>query len=464
MELSNQKQIAIVGLGIVNLVTAYFLARKGYKLVLIDKTPAPADCKNWEKFGCTYGGENVRMYTYTEADNYNEKGSQLYSKMDEAFEQVIDKDGWLVRDKVLLNEQEQAWIQDFHSVSYEQANLFAKDIYEVNINSGTIWQQWMNEAPELFEDVDYVPDILRIYSEAADFQAAQKLHSSLGSLTNAMSLEEVLMKYPGFQRAYQTNMLGGCMMVKGFTLKVQNFCDKIIEFLKNDGAEFRWNTTFSGIERDSSGAVNGIYLDNKLEQFHSYVLSLGAYAGTTLNNTQTNNQLHGILGVWLTIPNLYPELKHSMKIHKMGHVGEDTNVTLINQNGQAVLVLGSGYGYTGNATNNQIQLGELEGIFDSLKHTAKTYFPEAFEAAESYIDQTKKYCIRAWTPTSLGIFEVIPSQGGGRLIITGGNNTGGFTQSPYIADAVLDTLNNKTHPLQSIFDPQRLKEKYNKAT
>ncbi len=457
MTLNNKKRTtAIVGTGIVNLVTAYFLAKEGRDLVLIDKAPPPMEKQDWQKLGCTFGGENVRMYTYTEADNYNEKGHQLYSKMDEAFEQVIDNNGWLVREKSTLNEREQSWIEDFHSVTPKEAIQFAEDMYTVNIQSGDIWYRWMNEAPELFEGVDYVPSILRIYSEEADFFAARKQHSRLNSLTRSMKMEEILEEYPVFRHARQIDMLGGCMTTKGFTLKVHDFCKKIIRFLEDYGAEFRWNTTFSGIQRNEAGKVTGIFVEDELEEYDSYVLSLGAYSGTTLKNTQTNNQLHGVLGVWLTLPNLHPELKYSMKIHKTGHVGEDTNVTLIEQDGKPVLVLGSGYGYTGNSDRSHINCEELKGIFNSLKHTAQTYFPESYEAALPYLDETKKYCVRAWTPTGLGIFEAIPTIGGGQLIITGGNNTGGFTQSPYIADSVVKTLEGAKHPMQQLFHPKRM--------
>jgi glycine/D-amino acid oxidase-like deaminating enzyme len=454
---SPRKKVAIIGSGVVNLITAYFLAKQQYELVIIDKAISPLKNRNWKKQGCTFGGENVRMYTYSEADNYNEKNNQLYSKMNEAFEQTIDNNGWLTRSKETLNKEELSWIQDFHAVSPNEAVQYSEDIYTVNIKCDKLWKKWIKDAPELFDDLDLVNGILRIYSEKADFQAAQQLHNRINSLTHAFDSKTSLLDYPVFGYAHHTGMLSGCILTKGFTLKVQDLCKKIIHFLIEYGAEFKWETTFSGIQRNKWGNVEGVFLNGELKEFDHYVLSLGAYAGTSLHNTQTKNQLHGVLGVWLTIPNLYPELKHSMKIHKKGHVGEDTNITLINKNGKAVLVLGSGYGYTGNSTKNHIKNNELEGIFNSLKHTAQTYFPEAYEAASTYIDDTRKYCVRSWTPTGLGVFETIPTIGGGQLIITGGNNTGGFTQSPYIADAVLSALSGEKHPMHQLFHPNRMK-------
>ena len=39
MHLSKQKKTVIIGTGVVNLITAYFLAKEGHELVLIDKAP-----------------------------------------------------------------------------------------------------------------------------------------------------------------------------------------------------------------------------------------------------------------------------------------------------------------------------------------------------------------------------------------------------------------------------------------
>lgn len=459
MKTNFSQKTVLVGAGVVNLVTAYFLSKQNHELVIIDKAPSPTSQKaNWKNQGCTFGGENVRMYTYTEADNYNEKGSQLYADMGDIFYKPISEGGWLVDSPSSMNEAEKAWAKNHKEVAPQDALQFAEDIYRVNINSGRLWDKMRKEDAFLFEDVDFLPEILRIYSEKADFEAAQKLHRRLGSFKRAFDVKAYAKENPVFQYAHSTDMLGGCMITKGFTLRVQDFCLKIIQYLERKGVNFLWETTFEGIEKNNAGKVSGIKINGELYTFKNYVLSLGAYAGSSLKGTASANQLHGVLGVWLTLPNVHPELKHSMKIHKTGHVGEDTNITLIEDENGKHLVLGSGYGYTGNSTKNHVQVEELKGIFESLKHTARTYFPDAYETCKSYIDDTKKYCVRAWTPTGLGVFEVQEALAG-KLIITGGNNTGGFTQSPYIADAVLKTLNNQTHPMQTLFNPSRMTER-----
>lgn len=444
----------IIGAGVVNLLTAYKLCKQGHSITIIDKAPDPSTQSSWKTLGATFGGENVRMYTYTEADNYNEKNNIIYANMHQVFSCQIKDNGWLVKAPESLNYHEQAWIEAFQNVTGDEARQFSEDIYFVNKSSEQYWQQLMQEDLELFEGVDLLHDILRIYSEKQDFETAQILHNRLGSTKKVYSMEETLQNYPLFTQAYNTQQLGGCITVKGFTLKVQDFCQKIIHYLKEQGVAFRWGTTFQEVVKLPSGKVEGVLLDDTLHTTDNYVLSLGGYAATALKHTQTDNLLHGVLGVWLTVPNIYPELNQSMKIHKTGHVGEDTNVTIINNGKEDVLVLGSGYGYTGNRAKNSIELDELNGIFDSLKHTAATYFPEAYAQVQNTIDETKKYCVRPFTPNGLGMFEVLEATQG-KVIVTGGNNTGGFTQAPYIAEAVWATLDNQVHPLQTLFHPQR---------
>lgn len=445
----------IIGAGVVNLLTAYKLCKQGHSLTIIDKAPNPFAQSSWKTLGATFGGENVRMYTYTEADNYNEKNNVIYANMHQVFSCQIKDNGWLVKDLEELNYQEKDWINAFDEVTAEEACQFSEDIYFVNKSSEQYWQQLMQDDPQLFEGVDLLQDILRIYSEKEDFETAQTLHNRLESTKKVYSMEETLQNYPLFTHAYNTQQLGGCITVKGFTLKVQDFCQKIIHYLQQQGVEFRWNTTFQEVVKLPSGKIEGVLIDDVLHTADNYVLSLGGYAATALKHTQTDNLLHGVLGVWLTLPNIYPELNQSMKIHKAGHVGEDTNVTIINNGKEDVLVLGSGYGYTGNRAKNSIQLEELSGIFESLKHTAATYFPDAYTQVKNTIDETKKYCIRPFTPNGLGVFEVLEATQG-KVIITGGNNTGGFTQAPYIAEAVWATLCDQTHLMQTLFHPQRI--------
>ena len=96
-------------------------------------------------------------------------------------------------------------------------------------------------------------------------------------------------------------------MVKGFTLKVQDFCKKIIRHLIAEGANvqvgYRGHRYSKG---QHQGKVSGIIINGELEEYDNYLYRSAPMPGRA-SAIPTNNQLHGgVLGVWLTIPNLYP--------------------------------------------------------------------------------------------------------------------------------------------------------------
>ncbi|MGH3830300.1 MAG: hypothetical protein ACRDRS_07570 [Pseudonocardiaceae bacterium] len=107
-----------------------------------------------------------------------------------------------------------------------------------------------------------------------------------------------------------------------------------------------------------------------------------------LRGAASHGLIHGVLGIWLTTPNLEPRLEHSFKISRRGHRAEGVNVTVANdREGNPVLIFGSGCGWK-----------------DS-----------------------------------------------GVLIVTGGHNTGGFAQAPMIAEVVLAALRGEWHPMYNLF-------------
>ena len=121
-----------------------------------------------------------------------------------------------------------------------------------------------------------------------------------------------------------------------------------------------------------------------------------------------------------------------------------------------MLVCGAGYGWTGLRPDN-VDPAALTALFDELEETLRRFFPRAHATARAagMLDESKQVCVRPWTPSSLGVFERLTAAGGGALIVTGGHNTGGFAQSPVVAEAVLAALSGRKHMMHSRYDPRR---------
>ncbi len=145
-----------------------------------------------------------------------------------------------------------------------------------------------------------------------------------------------------------------------------------------------------------------------------------------------------------------------MKIARKDHVTEDSNVTLATQNGRNVLYVCSGYGFTGFDPHN-ICPEQLQLVYGGIENTIQNFFPDAYEQVKDTPDFRESFtiCVRPWTSNGLGIFEQIPTTNGGRLVISGGHNTGGFAQAPSVGQAVVAALEGKEHIMHHLYHPQR---------
>ncbi len=72
-----------------------------------------------------------------------------------------------------------------------------------------------------------------------------------------------------------------------------------------------------------------------------------------LKGTASEGKINGGLGAWLRLPNIESSLRNSLKLARKGHMTEDGNITVAtDENGSPIMIIGSGYGYTGlDATN-----------------------------------------------------------------------------------------------------------------
>lgn len=450
-------RVTLVGAGIVNLMTAIDLIERGATIEILEASPDPRSRPPWQRLGATHGGANARMFCFTEADNYNEKGHLVYAKMHQVLRQTVSRGGWLAVEPEQLDRHERAWIERFHAVPRWRAEVFTEDIHGFTISSYPLWKRLQQCAPELFEDVGYTSGVLRLYAEAEKARAAEALHARLGSLTRVLDNDELVRRHPACRDAVMDGQIARGLEVRGFTLNIHDFVARLLAHLEARGVDLSWNRPVSALERTMDGQVIGLRTQEGVVRSEHYVLSPGVYGNCLLEGTRTAGKIQGILGLWIALPNLEPCLRHSVKLHREGHVGEDANITLARDaTGRPLLILGSGYGYLG-CQALDMQSPEIARLFEALEETARRYFPRAFAQAvrEGTLHDTRKACVRPFTCTGLGGFEVTRTAEGGRMVIASGHNTGGFAQAPAVAEAVATTLEGRPHPMQALYDPER---------
>ncbi|KAJ9300048.1 hypothetical protein DTO271G3_2165 [Paecilomyces variotii] len=455
-----KETVLLVGAGIMNLMTAELLAARGYQVQVVDAGPDPRGCKDWTCLGVTNGGGNARMYTRTEADNYNEQGSKIYENMQSVFRKTARNGGWCVKSPEDFTAAEHAWVHAFEQIPPWLARDFRDNIQEVNMEAGKLWNEYIESCPQLFQEVEFRKDILRMYVEPVALDTALALHRRLGAILQATSPQEFLDANPGFKSAAESDHLAGGITVEGFTVNIHPFVAKLMDRIIELGGQFLWDCEVQSIKRDSLGKVAMLESQLGLLEADHFVVSPGVTGNVLLNGTGCENLVHEVLGVWLQIPSLDRQQQHPIKIHRRGHLVEDISVTVAKdmETGEDILMFGGGYGYVGEGCPAPDSL-ELMALFDKLEEVARIYFPQGYAVAKDrgtlHPGGNRKFCLRPFTPTGLGVYEKIPTANGGCLIITGGNNTGGFAQAPAVGRAVLRSLVGEYDPIHVLFHPDR---------
>jgi D-amino-acid dehydrogenase len=464
---SDQRSVTLVGAGIVNLITALHLVRHGYEVTLYEKAPDPRSNAHWSEYGCSRGGGDGRMFTLTEADSYNSRSWHPDGTSNGLLMHSISEDGWRISKPGDLLDQERRWADQFHLLPRWLARSYNNDIFAVNQAAKHRWTDLMRSDPALFCDsTGYRDGILRLYLETDYFTRHITRNDEVGAIQRVLETSQVCAEYPALADACRNGTVTGGIEVTGFTVNIYKFVARLVDMLEDEGARFHWNTTAIGISWAAPDIVGGIETTAGVVQSRYYVLSPGAYGNDLLQNTASHGRIHGMLGVWLTIPNIEPRLHNSVKIARNGHRAEETNVTVAaDEHGNPILICGSGYGWTGLDPYN-IDSAELDTLFDGLEDTLRRFFPRALDAAiaAGTLHKSRQLCVRPWTSSCLGIFEMIETAGGGRLVVTGGHNTGGFTQCPVVAEAVLAAFEGRRHLMHTRYHPRRLDNFYAAVT
>lgn len=447
-------RVIVVGAGVMGLSTALALAERGHAVTVVEASPPPGGV-DWRGYGCTNGGEDARMFSMTEYDNYNEKCDTLYADMGRVFERPLAQGGWLAIDPRDRTDEERAWNEMFRRVPPWLARGFTEEIYTVGREALAGWRALFARYPSLREEVGYREGVLRIYDDPTKLEAARALQQSLGALERTLTPAETVIRAPLFADACAEGAVCGSLEVTGFTVQVHAFCRRLAELLEEKGVAIRWNVRATGFERDNGGAIKGLRVGDEVVRADHYVVSPGASGGELLDDFASGSLIHGVLGAWLALPHVGGVLDRSAKLKRTAEINEDVNVTVgIGSDGSRVLILGSGYGYVGRGAD-RLDPHQLELMYGELDRIAECYFPQACAVARAGPAYQKKYCVRPWTPTGLGVFE-IQAATSGLAIVVGGHNTGGFAAAPAVANSVGAALSGDVLDMHWQFEPRRL--------
>ncbi|WP_080418317.1 NAD(P)/FAD-dependent oxidoreductase [Burkholderia ubonensis] len=449
-------EILLVGAGIVNLITALKLQLSGYRVRVLDAAPEPNSQTSWETQGCTFGGENARMFSFFETRNHfvNLSGHTVHR----ALTKPLDQNGWLIGEHALaslpwqhLRSNEVQWMR----------GVYNEDLIKITKQSHQDWLNLHDNLPHLFLDVAFNDELLRLYSTDAQYRAAIELESAAESLIAQVKLDDLVKRHPIFSDACETGAIVGALRVKGFTLKIHELSKNIIEHLRQSGATVEFDTKVHDVKLDSNGNIRGVVANGRLTSATHYVFSPGAYHKSVLSALDESVDMHAVAGGWLKLDvPIKTNRAIAFKLSRSGiysnGAAEGANVFVSpKSNHTSEILISSVHGYVGE-NPRKISTQEYEPFRAVLEDVLKRIFPKF---AEHYFHtnsckQPIRYCHRPWTANCLGIFS-IRNATEGLALITGGHNTGGFTQSAAVASAVLDAIEGRDHLMHTLYHPER---------
>lgn len=459
---SPNETVLLVGAGVVNLMTAVRLRRSGFRVSIVDAAPDPRVTNDRSLFGCTLGGEDGRIFSYTESRQHHFKGDALASVDNQQYRRSVNEGGWLCSSRDSLSSDAMHWIRSYESGAQWLFRIYHRDIVAFNAESFVEFQALRRKVPELFEEVGFIDRLVRTCATPERLAQARSEEVALGSFIRDLSRQQLADELPLLARGLESGAILGALEVKGFSLNVHRFVRKVIAYLERHGVQFRWNTAVTGIARSGGSAVQGVLVQSELVAADHIVISPGVPRSGVLRGTSAHKQLGAMIGMWLTLPCLEHTLTYPIKVGRRGYASDESTpgANLIPgtaPGGQPVVYVSAGHGYLG-MDPHHISEQHIKGLERAVHETCKDILPDCYQAAvaSGLTDLPPRYCVRPWTPTCLGIFETAPLEGGGCLVITGGHNTGGFAQSPAIAAAVEKALLGQAHPMHQLFHPRRL--------
>lgn len=499
----------IVGGGVDALMTAYMLKLKdpGADIKIVTKNGDPrllekdgsefyVDSQGNQLDGSTWKGLVNRYITLFEGHNYTDN-TATYPDMDFMFQHLITEGGWLGKEIGACSEEEIQWLAKRVTACCEENKVFKEDLFELYVKYNQFAMNWWHEMrenqPALFEDVDLIPGVARVYDNKELYEAAKALHEKYDGLAktdgalsadNPEDLKKIKTQYPHFYHAIESGFVkGGVLLMdeeRSFTFNIHKFAERLMTYLEEHGVEIQFNTEIQSIKMNETKQITGLSGIQRVGETEekayaitgtNVVVSTGAYAGKLLEGTPAEYEINGVAGGWVMLP--APEgIKQSFKVHgdryfalpdgEMKRYGDmteaghqsmpegtlrpvaDQNHKIIERDGKQYIVIGGGYAWVGSDPHS-ISDEQKKAMQEENLRIARALYGEHFDKAMEADEVVcwDDVCVRSFTTNDVPLFAIGETSKGGKFVINGGMNTGTTTAAPTTANIISDILDER---------------------
>ncbi len=283
-------KVIVLGAGVIGVTSAYFLAKAGHQVVVIEKNSESA-------LGCSYA--NGGQLSYSHIKTWAEKSS-LFS----LFKAAIFPNSFLkisqIFDKNFFN-----WFCEFYKNSDEKKSQEnSRRLFELSSYSKQVLEQILAEEKDLKFDYKN-KGILHFYRTKKSFELAIKEAEfliSLGSKAQILSASDCIKKEPTLVKLFDEKKLAGGIFYDSdasgntmiFTQKLAKICQERYGVVFEYDAEIK--NIFTNYKKITGINTNkGVFIANK------YVYALGAFGEKLLRGIKLDSKIYPLKGYSLSI-------------------------------------------------------------------------------------------------------------------------------------------------------------------
>lgn len=283
-------KVIVLGAGVIGVTSAYFLARAGHQVVVLEKSSGPAT-------GCSYANGGQLSYSHIEtwANKTSFFSMAKAAALPGSFLSVSD----------LGNKKFLSWLYNFYKNSNPQkAQENSRRLFRLTSYSKEVLEDVLSTEPDL--KFNYQErGILHFYRDKKKFEAAIKeaeFHNSMGCEAQILSAEECVKKEPTLVKLFDEQKLAGGIFYEIdasgnsfiFTKTLEKICREKYGVIFEYDADIR-NILTNHKKITGINTSKGVFVGNK------YVYALGAYGNKLLQGIQLNSQIYPLKGYSLSI-------------------------------------------------------------------------------------------------------------------------------------------------------------------
>ncbi len=410
-------KIIVLGGGIIGVTTAYFLARDGHQVTILEKNSQLGTA-------CSYANGGQLSYSHIEPWSSKEALKSISKTFLKPYSFISVSD--------IFNPNLFKWFFDFIKNSSNEKN------YEISKNLYSLCSYSKNSLEEiLFEEGNFNFEfkqhgILHFFRSKKLFDSAIKqleTHNSFGCKAQILNKDECIKKEPTLVKLYDENKLAGGIFYEHDASGNSYMFVKALEKICNEkyGVNFERETEVINIFTNHK-KITGVNTSKGVFTSEAYVSCLGAYGNDLLKGIKIDSKIYPLKGYSLSI-----EANHHEFIAPRISLSDPENKIVYSRLGNIFRAAGAieACGYK-NKKNKKL----LKFLFDTVK--------SSFSDCGNLNQLTEWHGFRPFRSNSIPLICKIEKYG--NLFINSGHGSLGWTMSAGSGRILANLVKGKSDP------------------